>query len=230
LAALQPPGLAQLENWAGIRTAEAVGIATLGSILRTSLRQQADRLVFDSILWSAADRGSPNSKRRIHQRNMAQYSDHVETRAAGDRGIRVGDGPYLLWDGAALYEDVWQWSNGQGETGYQIWGWGASNFVLGLGLVPDRFATWPFWLPELLVAIPLLFWFTYRQVRSNTLSNACWHYGVFLLAFLYVSRFLNENYLGYGLAFLALGLLTQQTSQERDEQATGHQLSTHHPQ
>ena len=29
-----------------------------------------------------------------------------------------------------------------------------------------------------------------------TLYNACWHYGVFLLAFFYGSRFLNENYLG----------------------------------
>jgi hypothetical protein len=118
--------------------------------------------------------------------------------------------PYLIWDAYALYDDVWRWSTGQGETGYQIWGWGASNFVLALGLVPDRFAQWPFWALELAVALPVLLWFIHRQQRANTLANACWHYGVFLLVFFYTSRFLNENYLGYILAFLALGALTQE--------------------
>ncbi|MCC9077531.1 hypothetical protein FKZ61_015625 [Litorilinea aerophila] len=118
--------------------------------------------------------------------------------------------PYLAWDAAALYDDVWRWSSGQGETGYQIWGWGASNFVLALGLVPDRFAYWPFWIPELLVAVPLLAWLIHRQLRDNTLAQGCWHYGLFLLGFFYVSRFLNENYLGYILAFLAVGILARE--------------------
>lgn len=116
-------------------------------------------------------------------------------------------GPYLVWDWYAIYEDVWRWSSGQGETGYQIWGWGASNFVLALGWVESRFDLWPFWLPQILIALPLLLWLIRRQQRANYLGLACWHYGLFLLAFFYVSRFLNENYLGYILAFLAIGIL-----------------------
>ena len=116
-------------------------------------------------------------------------------------------GPYVIWNAGALYDDVWRWSTGQGETGYQIWGWGASNFVLALGWVSDRFGQWPFWLTELLVAGPLLAWFLWRQLRDNTLANACWHYGLLLFGFLYASRFLNENYLGFLLAFLAVGML-----------------------
>lgn len=115
--------------------------------------------------------------------------------------------PYVLWDAAALYDDVWRWSSGQGPAGYQIWGWGASNFVLGLGLVTDRFAQWPFWIVQIVVAGPMLIWFVARQTRSNTLATACWHYALFLLVFFYASRFLNENYLGYILAFLAIGSL-----------------------
>jgi len=118
--------------------------------------------------------------------------------------------PYIFWDPSALYDDVWRWSSGQGETGYQIWGWGVSNFVLGFGLVTDRFDQWPFWLTELLVAVPLMLWFLRRQQRDNTLSNATWHYAVFLFGFFYASRFLNENYLGYILAFLAIGLLSSE--------------------
>ncbi len=117
--------------------------------------------------------------------------------------------PYLVWDASALYDDVWRWSSGQGETGYQIWGWGASNFVLALGLVADRFAQWPFWRLEIVLALPLLLWLLYRQKQANTLANSCWHYAVFLFAFFYGSRFLNENYLGYMLAFLAIGVLGQ---------------------
>ncbi|HMN31559.1 MAG TPA: hypothetical protein PKE45_25645, partial [Caldilineaceae bacterium] len=81
--------------------------------------------------------------------------------------------------------------------------------VLAFGLVADRFAQWPFWLPELIVGLPLLIWLVRRQQRANTLSNACWHYAIFLLLFFYTSRFLNENYLGYLLAFLSIGVLSQ---------------------
>ncbi len=116
-------------------------------------------------------------------------------------------GPYLVWNAGAMYDDVWRWSSGQGDTGYQIWGWGASNFVLALGWVSDRFGQWPFWLAELVVAVPLLAWFLWRQLHDNTLANACWHYGLLLFGFFYASRFLNENYLGFLLAFLAIGML-----------------------
>ncbi|MEZ4658489.1 MAG: glycosyltransferase family 87 protein [Caldilineaceae bacterium] len=115
--------------------------------------------------------------------------------------------PYVLWSPYAFYDDVWRWSSGQGETGYQIWGWGGSNFVLALGLVADRFAYWPFWISEAVVSIPLLWWLLHRQRQCNSLANACWHYALFLLCFFYSSRFLNENYLGYILAFGALGML-----------------------
>ncbi len=128
--------------------------------------------------------------------------------------------PYVIWDPFAFYDDVWRWSNGQGETGYQIWGWGASNFVLALGWVSNRFDQWPFWRLEVLCALPLLVWFLLRQRRHNTLAVACWHYGVFLFVFFYSSRFLNENYLSYILAFLSLGLLTQTTHTLEDSVAS----------
>lgn len=124
--------------------------------------------------------------------------------------------PFVIWDPISLYDDVWRWSSGQGETGYQIWGWGASNFVLALGYVTDRFDQWPFFLLEIAIALPLLLWFLFRQRHENTLAAACWHYGIFLFAFFYTSRFLNQNYLGYILAFLATGFISSidQPSQE----------------
>ncbi len=122
--------------------------------------------------------------------------------------------PYALWNFDAMLDDVWRWSSGTAAVPYQIRGWGASNFVLALGLVPDRLAYWPFWVPEMLVDLPLLAWFLRRQWRWNTPGNAAWHGGLLLLGFFYVSRFMNENYLGFMLALLAIGYFTTSVEEE----------------
>lgn len=118
-------------------------------------------------------------------------------------------GPYIVWDPTALYDDVWRWSAGTSDTAYQIWGWGASNLLLAGGWVTDRFAYWPFWLPQLLLGLPLMLALVKRQTGDNTSARASWSYALFLLVFFFVSRFLNENYLGYILAFLIIGALSE---------------------
>ena len=119
--------------------------------------------------------------------------------------VLLAIGPWFAWSPAAMYDDVWRWAAGQGATGYQIWGWCASNYVLGLGWVSDRFAYWPFIIPEIIICLPLLILLLWRQVRSNTMGMMLYGYVVFLLAFSYVSRFFQPNYLGYMLGVLALG-------------------------
>ncbi len=115
--------------------------------------------------------------------------------------------PYLIWDASAMVDDVWLWASGRGEHAYQIWGWGASNLLLALGWVNSRFDYWPFWLLQLSVCGPLLVYLLRRQWQENRIATACSNYALFLLVFFFLSRFLNENYLGYILAFLTLGVL-----------------------
>ena len=116
--------------------------------------------------------------------------------------------PYLFWNADAFVDDVWRWAAGTTETHYQIWGLGFANFVLATGSLADRFAYWPFWIPELLVSIPLLIFLLAKQMRNNTVASVYWHGAIFLLGFAYFSRFLNENYLGFLLALFALGYFT----------------------
>jgi len=118
-------------------------------------------------------------------------------------------GPYLLWNPAAMFDDVWAWSNGTSSTAYQIWGWGASNLLLASGQVANRFAYWPFWLPQLLIGLPLLLALLWRQTRENSAGRALWSCALFLFVFFFFSRFMNENYLGYLLAMLGLGALVE---------------------
>ena len=63
------------------------------------------------------------------------------------------------------------------------------------------------------MGLPLLLALLRRQADENTPGRALWGYGLFLLAFFFVSRFLNENYLGYILACLALGALAEEGGQ-----------------
>ncbi|NOZ70337.1 MAG: hypothetical protein GXP38_00245 [Chloroflexi bacterium] len=113
--------------------------------------------------------------------------------------------PYALWDFNALLDDVWRWAAGTATVHYQVWGWGFANWVLATGTLVDRFAYWPFWIPELLFSLPLLAYLLFRQLRHNTVALIYSHTALLLLVFSFFSRFLNENYLGYILALFVLG-------------------------
>lgn len=117
--------------------------------------------------------------------------------------------PFALWDFDALYDDVWRWSSGTAETSYQITGWGLANLVLALGLVESRLDYFPFWIPELLVCLPLFLFLLWRQWRRNGIGSMLYNYAFLSLAFFYTSRFMNENYVGYILAVLALAVLSE---------------------
>lgn len=118
-------------------------------------------------------------------------------------------GPWLLWNPDALFDDVWRWSAGTAEQAYQIRGWGLSNFILAGQGVPSRLAYWPFWLTEGIVAGPLLLLLLWRQSRHNSMGRMLSGYVTLLFGFFYMSRFLNENYLGYLAAFLILALVVE---------------------
>ena len=75
-----------------------------------------------------------------------------------------------------------------------------------VGWVTDRFDYWPFVIPALLVTLPLLWFLLRRQLRTNTMPMMLYAYVILLFAFFYVSRFLQPNYLGFMLGFLALAL------------------------
>ncbi len=118
--------------------------------------------------------------------------------------------PYAIWDLNALIDDVWRWAAGTAVVHYQIWGWGFANFVLASGALADRFAYWPFWIPELIFSLPLLIILLFKQRQHNTVGQIYWNGAMLLLVFSFFSRFLNENYLGYVLALFVLAYYLQE--------------------
>jgi hypothetical protein len=117
--------------------------------------------------------------------------------------------PFVLWDFGAMFDDVWRWASGTAEVPYQITGWGLANFVLALGLVESRLDYFPFWIPELLICLPLFLYLLRRQWKRNSIASMLYHYAFLTLAFFYTSRFMNENYLGYLLAVLAIAFFVE---------------------
>ncbi len=116
--------------------------------------------------------------------------------------------PFAVWDWGAMVDDIWGWASGVAEVPYQIRGWGFANLILSLGLVESKLDYFPFWLPEFLTCLPLLLFLLWRQVKANTLGAMLYGYSAIMFVFFYFSRFLNENYLGFILAFLALAYCT----------------------
>ena len=112
--------------------------------------------------------------------------------------------PFAVWDWGALVDDIWGWASGVAEVPYQIRGWGFANLILGLGLVESKLDYFPFWIPELLTCLPLLLFLLWKQVKTNTLGTMLYGYSALMFVFFYFSRFLNENYLGFILASVAL--------------------------
>ena len=112
--------------------------------------------------------------------------------------------PFAVWDWGALVDDVWGWASGAAEIPYQIRGWGFANLILALGLVESKLDYFPFWIPQLFICLPLLLFLLWKQIRTNTLGAMLYGYSALMFVFFYFSRFLNENYLGFILAFVAL--------------------------
>jgi hypothetical protein len=120
--------------------------------------------------------------------------------------------PFVLWDPGAIFDDVWAWSAGTSPSSYQIRGWGLSNLVLALSLVPDKQAYFPFWIPQLIVCLPLLIGTVRRQWRDNTLQQMMFGCAVLFGAYSFLSRFCNENYFGFFLSLLAISAFVDEPS------------------
>jgi Gpi18-like mannosyltransferase len=114
--------------------------------------------------------------------------------------------PYALADFRNFYDDVWLYNTGAAALDpVPIKGWGLANLVLLWGWVPSTTSPFPFWLPQLIVGLPLLLGLLWAQRRHNTAGAALLTSGVFLLVYFLLSRTMNANYLGFDLSLLAIG-------------------------
>lgn len=112
--------------------------------------------------------------------------------------------PFFIWDPAAFIDDTLFYLIGMGDTSFPIRGWGGSVLLYGFGLVDSENTSFPFWIPQLLIGLPVLWLLLRRQWRENTLTNAWLGFALFSFTVDYFSRFFNDNYVMFVLQVLVI--------------------------
>ncbi len=116
-------------------------------------------------------------------------------------------GPFLLWDTKAFLDSVVFYLSGTSVNSYPISGYGLGMLLYEWGIIKNTHAYYPFILWQSLIGLPvlvgLLWWLTKKSVLSRLLLG----YGVTLMIFWYLSRYLNDSHLGFLSSVFTLGIL-----------------------
>jgi uncharacterized membrane protein len=111
--------------------------------------------------------------------------------------------PFFLWNPGAYWADTVSFVSGSDPHRYPIQGYGFSEILLLLKIIPSPSAYFPFSILQVLVALPVFVLGIRRVLARPTLATAlCWATATLAL-FLFFSRFVNDNYLAVVL-FLAV--------------------------
>jgi len=113
--------------------------------------------------------------------------------------------PFLLWDAASFYADVYAYPAGTLATSYPIKGFGLSLYLVQQGVIPGTDVYFPFWILQAIFLGPLFLLLLHAQLRRPGLGQVLLNYGVLLWGFWFFSRFFNDSYIGVLTVIFTLG-------------------------
>jgi hypothetical protein len=122
-------------------------------------------------------------------------------------------GPFALWDMNAFIEDVFLYPSGRVGVNYPIIGYTVGTLLIGLGVIPSHYADFPFTILQIVFGIPLLFILLRHQWQDNGVGEMFLSSGLFILGLGLVSRFFQDNYVGFVAILITLGLMLRQNSE-----------------
>ena len=134
-------------------------------------------------------------------------------RAAGAFALVLVAGilPFAIADPGALWDDTIAY----GAQTYRIIGYGLAGVLLELGVLDDRFGSYPFLPLALLVWLPLTAWLLWTQWRSQRLWVGAAGYAASIFTLLYLARVFQNSYLVWPLTALLVAFVLA-SSPERD--------------
>jgi hypothetical protein len=115
--------------------------------------------------------------------------------------------PFAVWDWHAFIEDVFLYPGGQVGINYPILGYTVGTLLIGLRVIPSHYSDFPFMLLQLIFGIPLLLLLLYRQWKNNYLGEMFLFSGLFVFGLGLVSRFFQDNYVGFVAVLISMGLI-----------------------
>ena len=115
--------------------------------------------------------------------------------------------PFLIADPGAFYDDTVRYGAGT----YRIVGYGLSAIMIRLGILDDRYGSYPFALIAVLTWVPLTVWLLYAQRRARELWIGAAAFSLSILWLMFIGRTFNNYYLVWPMtgaivaALMALG-------------------------
>ena len=116
-------------------------------------------------------------------------------------------GPFIIWDAKAFLTDVFLYPGGLGSIQYPIRGYTIGRFLVGLGIISSPLEPFPFWILELLFGVPLLLLLLRYQRNRNNVGFMFICGGVFVFGMGLLSRFFQDNYVGYVSVLVTFGIV-----------------------
>ena len=112
--------------------------------------------------------------------------------------------PFFLWEPKAFLESTIFYLSGNTVHSYPVAGYGWGMILRNMGIIKDKFAYYPFWIWQVMVCLPLLFYLLRWLAKNTTVSYLIVSYGILTMVFWYFSRYFNNSHAGYlSLVFLS---------------------------
>jgi hypothetical protein len=108
--------------------------------------------------------------------------------------------PFLIWDARTFIDDTLIYPSAR----FPIAGYGAGQVLQLFGILSSDTAEFPFFLLEILLGVPLLFWLWCYQRAHPTLRVMVGASAVFTFVVAFCNRVFQDNYIGYIIALAAL--------------------------
>jgi hypothetical protein len=121
--------------------------------------------------------------------------------------------PFLIADPGALWDDTVTY----GADTYRIVGYGLAALLLNLGVLDDRFGSYPFVPLAIVFWLPLTAWLLWSQWRVRTAWAGAAGFAISMFVLLFLSRVFQSSYLIWPLTGIGLALLL--ASAERTSRA-----------
>jgi hypothetical protein len=120
--------------------------------------------------------------------------------------------PFAIADPGALWDDTIAY----GAQTYRIIGYGLAGVLLELGVLDDRFGSYPFLPLALLIWLPLTAWLAWTQWRSQRLWVGAAGFAASIFVLFYLSRVLQNSYLIWPLSALLVAFVLAASERQAD--------------
>lgn len=130
-------------------------------------------------------------------------------------------GPFALWNLPAFMDDTFAYASGTAVTlNYPIRGYTMGRLLVLFGQVASDLDYYPFWMWQVLIGLPVLALSLYYQWRQRTLAAMFLAASLFIFTLGFVSRYFQDNYVGFVITLAFLGLFPTFVEEEIDTRLT----------